>query len=418
MEQSVKGLGNAFAGGAAVAEDASTVFWNPAGMSLLEGEQVSTALHVIKTSFEFENQGSTHALQGLTGQGLTGANGGNAGTWNLVPNLYAVSSLDNGWAFGVGVNVPFGLTTDWDAGWVGRYYALKSAIMSININPSLSYAINEQLSIGAGVSAMFMDAELSQAIDFGTIFNLLGGLPQLDDGKVSLKADDWGFGFNFGILYRFNDATRIGASYRSRVKQKLTGDADFSSSAKVTAMIAASPYPTFFQDGAANAEVTLPEMASLSLYHRVNEKLALMADLSWTGWSTLKELRIKFASGQPDSVTTLNWEDAWRFGLGGTYNLNDRFALRCGLMYDQTPIPGAAYRTPRLPDQDRLWTNIGGSYAWNDLWSVDLAYAHLFMLGDADIDMDPVGENATRGGLQGTFDNSGDILSAQVNYRW
>jgi len=418
MEQSVKGMGNAFAGGAAAAEDASTVYWNPAGMSLLKGSQVNTGLHLIKTSFEFENQGSTHALQPITGQGLTGDNGGNGGSWNLVPNLYAVTNLDNGWAFGLGINVPFGLTTNWDSGWVGRYYTLKSAIMTININPSVSYAVNDHLSIGAGVSAMYMDAELSQAIDFGTIFNLLGGLPQRDDGTVNLKANDWGFGYNLGLLYRFNEATRIGLSYRSEVEQKLSGDADFTYSAKVTGMIAASPVSTWFQDGSAHADVTLPAMASLSLYHRVNPKLALMADVSWTGWSALDELRIKFASGQDDSVTTLKWDDAWRFGVGGTYNLTERFALRCGVMYDQTPIPSAKFRTPRLPDQDRLWTNLGGSYIMNDAWSFDLAYAHLFMLGNGDIDQDATGENATRGGLKGEFDNTGNIISAQVNYRW
>ena len=397
MEQSVKGLGNAFAGGAAAAEDATTVYWNPAGMSLLEGQQVSAGLHLIKTSFEFENKGSTHALQPITGQGLTGDNGGNGGGWNFVPNMYAVTSLDNGWAFGLGINVPFGLTTDWDSGWVGRYYALKSAIMTTNINPSVSYEVNEHLSVGAGVSAMYMDAELSQAIDFGTIFNLLGGSPQREDGKVILKANDWGFGCNFGFLYRFNEATRIGASYRSQVKQKLTGDADFSYSAHVAGMIAASPASTWFQDGGANADVTLPDMASLSLYHRVNPKLALMADIGWTGWSTMQELRIKFDSGQDDSVATLKWQDAWRFGVGATYSVNNKLDLRGGVMYDQSPVSGATYRTPRLPDQDRLWTNIGGSYAMNEKWSFDVAYAHLFMLGDADIDTAPVGENATRG---------------------
>jgi long-chain fatty acid transport protein len=418
LEQGVKGMGNAYAGGAAAAEDATTVFFNPAGMSLLKGMQADAGLHVIDTSFKFDDAGSTHALQPLTGQGLTGGDGGNGGTRESVPNLYLVRNLDNGWAFGLGINVPFGLTTDWDAGWVGRYYALKSSITTVNINPGVAFAVNRHLSIGAGISAMYMDTELSQAIDFGTIFYPLGGTPQRDDGKVTLKADDWSFGFNIGILYRFDDATRIGASYRSRVKQQLTGHADYDYSPEVAAMIAAGPYPGFFQDGGAKSEVTLPDTASLSIYHRVNKQLALMADVSWTGWSTMDELRITFASQQPDSVTTLKWQDAWRIGVGATYSVNDRFDLRCGTMYDQSPVSSAAYRTPRLPDQDRLWTNIGGSYALDGDWSVDLAYAHVFMLGDADIDTSPVGENATRGGLRGSFDNSADIFSAQINYLW
>jgi long-chain fatty acid transport protein len=418
MEQSVKGLGNAFSGGAASAEDATVVNYNPAGMIMLEGQQVSTGVHVIKTSFEFSNNGSTHALQPITGEGLTGDNGGNGGTWNFVPNFYYVNRLNEDWAVGLGIHVPFGLTTNWDEGWVGRYYAVKSSIMTLNFNPSVAYKVNEHLSVGVGVSAMYMQGEFSQAVDFGTIFNVLGGNPQRDDGKVTLNADDWGYGYNLGLLYRFNDRTRIGLSYRSKVDQDLSGDADFSYDAKVAAWIAASPVPTWFQDGGAGASVTLPASASLSIYHQATDKLALMADVGWTGWSDLPELRITFDSGQDDSVTTLNWDDAWQFGIGASYKVDNKLTLRCGTMYDQTPIPSAKYRTPRLPDQDRLWTNVGASYAMNERMSFDFAYAHLFMMGNGDINQEATGENATRGGLKGEFDNTGNILSAQLNYSW
>ncbi|WP_020676065.1 OmpP1/FadL family transporter [Geopsychrobacter electrodiphilus] len=423
MEQTVKGLGNAFAGGAASAEDATTVYLNPAGMTLLSGQQISTGLHVIKTSFKFSNSGSTHALQPITGEGLTGYNGGNAGTWNFVPNLYYVNKLNDSWAVGLGINVPFGLTTDWGEGWVGRYYAVKSSIMTLNINPSVAYQVNEKLSIGAGVSVMYMKGEFSQAVDYGTIFNLLGGNPQRDDGKVTLNADDWGYGYNLGVLYQFNHTTRVGISYRSQVDQNLTGDANYTfnnevTKNKVAAMIAASPYSTWFQDGGAGSSVTLPDSATISLFHQLNPKLALMADIGWAGWSSLPELRIVFDSSQPDSTTTLNWKDAWRFGAGATYQYSDKLKLRCGAMYDQTPIPGPEYRTPRLPDQDRLWTNLGASYAMTKQMSFDFGYSHLFMLGNGDINQAATGENATRGGLTGTFDNTGNIFSAQINYNW
>jgi len=420
MEQSVKGMGNAFAGAGSSAEDATVVFWNPAAMTLLEGQQISSGVHIIKTSFEFENTGSTHALQGLTGEGLTGDNGGNAGTWNFVPNLYYVNKMNEKWAFGLGINVPFGLTTDWDSGWVGRYYALKSSIMTLNVNPSLAYAVTDKLSVGAGVSAMYMNGEFSQAVDFGTIFNLLGGDPQRDDGKVTLNADDWSYGFNLGLLYQFSASTRVGLSYRSEVDQDLTGDAEYSygeNAAKVKSMIAAGA-PTWFQNGGASASVTLPESATLSFFHRLNPDIALMADIGWMGWSSLPELRIKSDSTQPDSVTTLDWKDAWRFAAGATYGLNEKVALRCGLMYDESPIASEKNRTPRLPDQDRLWTNLGASYAWSKQLSIDLAYSHLFMLGNGKVAQDATGENATRGGLIGEFDNTGNIVSAQVNYNW
>ena len=423
MEQGVKSLGNAFAGGAAAAEDASTVYYNPAGMMQLEGQQVTTGLHIIQTSFEFSNQGSTHALQNFTNQGLTGDNGGNAGGYHFVPNLYYVNRLNQDWAVGLGINVPFGLTSDWDSGWTGRYYALKSGIMTININPSVAYQVNEHLSLGAGVSAMYMEGEFSQAVDFGTVFNALGGTPQQNDGKATIKADSWGYGFNLGMLYRFNDQTRVGLSYRSQVDQDLSGDADFEYGTTVATLRAtmAALDPTkasWFLDGGAGSSVTLPDTASLSLYHQVNDKLALMTDVSWTGWSDLPELRITFDSGQDDSVTTLNWDDAWRFGVGASYKYSEKLTLRCGTMYDQSPIPSAEYRTPRLPDQDRLWTNLGASYALNDRMSFDVGYAHLFMIGNGKINQEATGENVTRGGLKGEFDNTGNVLSAQMNYRW
>jgi long-chain fatty acid transport protein len=288
----------------------------------------------------------------------------------------------------------------------------------LNLNPSIAWQVTDKLSIGAGANAMYMKAKLSQAIDFGTILVAAGDTPQRDDGKVDLDADDWGFGYNVGLLYQFSDATRLGLSYRSQVKQHLKGDADFSVPATAQSILAGLGSGAF-QNSGASADVTLPDMASMSLFHRLSPMLAVMADISWTHWSTLDELRIKFDNPeQPESITTLKWEDAWRFGLGATYTPVPVWDIRIGAMYDQTPIPDAEHRTPRLPDQDRLWTTIGTSYRFTDALSADLAYAHLFMLGDANVDMEPVGENLTRGGLKGSYDNTGNIVSAQVNYTW
>lgn len=418
MEQSVKGLGSAFAGGAAAAEDVTTLYYNPAGLTLLKGRQAAAGVHIIKTSFQFHNEGSTHVLTPLTGEGLTGANGGDAGTWNVVPNAYYTSNLGNGWAFGLGVNVPFGLTTDYDSGWVGRYHALKSSIITVNLNPSVAYAITDKLSVGVGASAMYMDGEFSSAIDFGTILAAAGGTPQRDDGKLVLNANDWGYGFNAGLLYQFSPETRVGVSYRSQVKQKLTGDATFTVPAKVQGILAAVGSGAF-QNGPAGADVTLPDSASLAIYHRALPQLVLLADISWTHWSTLNELRIKFDNPeQPDAVTTLLWDDAWSFSAGAEYTVAPQWDIRFGARYDQTPIPDVEHRTPRLPDQTRLWTSIGTSYRFTDSFSADLGYTHLFMLGSSDVIMEPTGENATRGGLKGSYDNTGDITSLQLNYRW
>ena len=416
-EQSVKGLGNAFAGGAAAAEEPSTIFFNPAGLTLLKGQQAVAGIHFIQTHFEFDNSGSTHALTPITGEGLTGDNGGDGGTLGVVPNFYYSATLENGLAFGLGVNAPFGLATDWEEGWVGRYHALRSDLKSVNINPSAAYKFGKNLSVGAGLSAMYLWAELGQAVDFGTILAAAGGTPQRDDGEATLEADSWGFGYNLGALWEFNENTRLGVAYRSRVKQELEGDADFDVPDKAQAILNALGSGAF-QDVDANGDITLPDTFSVSLYHRYSPKLAVMADATWTHWATFDELTIEFDNPeQPDSVTTENWKNTWRFAVGATYNPTPRWPLRFGLAFDESPVPDAEHRTPRLPDNDRIWLSLGSGYQVNDWFSFDVGYTHLFV-EDADVDKDPIGEDYTRGGLQGEFTNSGDIFSAQVNARW
>ena len=419
MEQSVKGLGSAFAGGAAAAEDATTLFYNPAGMVLLRGQQAAVGLHLVKTSFRFTNAGSTHVLTPLTGEGLTGNNGGDAGTWNAVPNAYYTANLGNGWAVGLGIDVPFGLTTDYDAGWVGRYHALKSSIITTNINPSVAYAITDKLSFGSRPRRSCTWTANSPRPSISAPFSPPPG------GRPSATTANWCSTPTTGATVTMPvsstsspPTTRVGITYRSKVKQNLNGSATFTVPAKIQAILGALGSGAFV-NGQAGADVTLPDMVSLGLYQRISPQLALLADVGWTHWATLQELRIQFAnSEQPDAVTTLAWKNAWQFGLGAVYTVKPRWDLRCGARYDQTPIPDAEHRTPRLPDQDRLWASVGTSYRFTDAFSADLGYTHLFMLGGSNVDMEPTGENATRGGLKGSFDNEGNITSVQVTYAW
>ncbi len=424
IEQSVSGLGNAFAGGAASAEDATTIFFNPAGMTRIDHAEAILGIHWIIPSAEFNNEGSTHVLQPVTGVPLAGGNGGDGGVNVLVPNIYYVRPLGKGLTFGLGINAPFGLATEYDSNWVGRYHAIKSDLVSINVNPSLAYKVNNHLSLGAGFSIQYLEAELTNAIDFGTLDAIgaftplgipagaLGLIPQGSDGFVKLEGDSIGFGFNLGLLYEFTENTRLGIAYRSRVYQDVEGDADFSG---VPAGLAAAP---LFKDTGAEAQITLPDTASISLYHRFNPQWAVMADITWTDWDVMKELRFKFDNPfQSDGVTTLNWKDAFRYSLGVTFNPNERLAVRGGIAYDETPIPDPEHRTPRIPGEDRLWLSFGLGYRISDSFSVDLGYAHLFV-DDPRIDKSPTGEDAVRGGLKGTFDASVDIISGQIVWRF
>ncbi|HYL18911.1 MAG TPA: outer membrane protein transport protein, partial [Burkholderiales bacterium] len=176
IEQSPSQVGNAFAGGAASAEDASTIYFNPAGMTQLSGKQIVVGVHGIKPSAEFNNSGS-HLNAPLTAFPLTGGTGGDAGSWAAVPNVYASWQLSPQWFIGLGINSPFGLSTDYDSNWVGRYQGITSDLMTVNINPSIAYKINDKISVGAGVSAQYIDVDLKKAIDFGTICNAGAPIP-------------------------------------------------------------------------------------------------------------------------------------------------------------------------------------------------------------------------------------------------
>ena len=409
VEQSVKRLGTAYAGGTAAADDASTVFYNPAGLTRLPGSQLVAGLHLVFPSARFENQGSAD----LTGQPLGGGEGGNAGGTIAVPNIYFSRQLSDSIHLGLGVFSPFGLSTRYDSDWVGRYHAVKSDLISLNINPAVACAVTGKLSLGAGVNAQYIKSELSSAIDFGSIFGSLGvpGMaPQQNDGSVTFKGDSWSWGYNFGALYRFTEQTRGGVAYRSAISHTLRGDAHFSG------------VPSFnptgrFLDTGVKADVRTPDSLSVGLWHRVTSEIAVMADITWTNWSKLGELRIRFDNpAETDAVTTFRWEDALRYSLGAVYT-QGAWTFRAGIAYDESPVPDAAHRTPRIPDNDRIWVAGGLGYQVSDSVSIEFGYSHLF-LKDALIRKSAAGEDRLRGALVGSYESSVDIASTEVSWRF
>jgi long-chain fatty acid transport protein len=420
IEQGVSGLGNAYSGGAASAEDATTIFFNPAGMTRLNGQQAIVGAHVIMPSVKFKNSGSTHVLGGA----LAGGDGGEGGVTKLVPNIYYGMNTGN-LAFGLGINAPFGLATKYDKDWVGRYHGIESDMLTLNINPSVAYKMGD-LSIGAGVSAQYLKAKLSSGIDFGSAMVIslgaptataLGLSPQNSDLFVELEGDSWGYGYNFGLLYEISKNIRAGASYRSRVKHTLKGDADYSAlpSAVSTHPVVGPSVNPKFQDGTVKADITLPDSASVSLFYQISQQWMIMADYTWTNWSVFKELRVDFDNpNQADSVTTEEWQDNHRYSLGLTFAPDDKLTFRTGVAYDTAAVPSKERRTPRIPDSDRTWVALGMGYKITKALSFDLGYAHLF-INEPEMNKTAAGEDALRGGLKGTFDASINIVSAQLN---
>lgn len=406
IEQSASGMGNAFAGGAASAEDASTVYYNPAGMANLRSNQLLFAGHTILPQIKFSDGGSVLA----DGQPLTGDKTQDGGSDELVPNVYYVHGITPDLKFGLAINVPFGLAVKYDDNWIGRYHAVDSELKTVNINPSLAYQATEKLSLGVGVSVQTVDVKLSSAIDFGSLVLE----PQQHDGFVSIKGDNHNnlsYGWNAGLLYEFTDATRVGLAYRSAIDHKIRGDADFTVPGDVSGITDSG----LFVDSKASADVTFPQTLSLSAFHKYNDALAVMADITWTGWSAFDELRVKYDnSQQPDSVTTEDWKDAYRYALGVNYRMHPQWLLRTGIAYDETPVPNAQRRTPRIPDNNRTWFSLGLGYQANQSISVDFGYSHLWVQ-NADIHNEfETDVPQLKSTLNGSYKGSVDILSLQL----
>jgi long-chain fatty acid transport protein len=439
IEMNANGQGNAYAGAAAHTPNASTVYFNPAGMMNLEGEQLSIASHYIDPSSDFDNQGSKLATTPLLGADSGAAIVGDeddGGQSAFVPNLYWVKPLDDKTSFGLGVNSPFGLKTEYDDDWVGRYHAILSDLKTVNFNPSIGYRVSDKVSIGGGINVMLADVDLSSAVDFGSICafleNAQGVAPAAAcnspgdpnfDGLGELEADNYdeiALGFNVGLTYLVSDMTTVGVAYRSEVDIDVDGDADFSTADGIpgqTVQAIVIDGGGLFEDTGLGAKVTLPASLAVSVAHRI-DKITWLADVTWTGWSSFDELRIEYDNpAQPDTVTTEDWDDTMRYSIGFDYQATDKLILRAGLALDETPIPSRERRTPRIPGNDREWVSLGLTYVASNTFSFDVGYSHLFI---DDTKIDNTLESAVptvNSTLTGEYEADVDIFSAQLNWQ-
>lgn len=400
-EQNVSGLGNAYAGSAASAEDASTIFFNPAGMTLLSAghAQVVIGGNAIKPTAKFSNSGSTAAA----GSGVVfpvGGDGGDAGDWAFVPNAYVAVPITDRISFGLGLGAPFGLKTEYDSDWRGRFLAVKSDVQTINVNPSIAFKVNDQLSLGAGFSYQHFKAELTSNTNY---FALSGGAATVQpEGLTTVKGDDDGWGWNVGAIYQLSPSTRLGLSYRSAIQYHVDGDVRFDN--RPAFLAAAIP------NGPITLDIKLPDTAIFSVHQKLSDQWEMLGDVSWTGWSSIQSLDIKRTNGALLSSTPEHFRDTWRVALGGNYKYSDSWKFRMGVAYDQTPVRDE-FRTPRLPDEDRFWLSFGAQYRLTQAAAIDVGYTHVFFK-DPSI-RDNGGSTAGKGLLVGDYDSSVDILGVQ-----
>jgi len=405
-EQGVSGLGNAYAGAAAAAEDASTVWWNPAGMSrLAPGKHLLAAGHAIVPSTKFNNGSSVPAAL----QTLNNGNGGDAGETAFIPNLFYAMDFGPQWSFGIAINVPFGLKTDYSSDWIGRFQGIKSEVQTVNINPAVSYKLSPGASIGGGISWQHGKVDLETAVNISAAAG--GALGLNVEGRNTTSVDGDGWGFNVGALFDLGPATRLGVHYRSSIDYSLEGDTQFSG---VPAALAANP---LLSGSNVKLDLKTPATLSFSAVHKLNNQWDLLADVTWTEWSKISALPLVRTSGalsgQNLDTLTFNFDDTWRVAIGANYRWSGPWTFRAGVAYDQSPVPNAETRSVRLPDNDRYWLSLGATYQMSKASRFDFGYTFV-QIKDADINNDQ--RAVGRGLVNGTYEANVNIFSVSYQH--
>jgi long-chain fatty acid transport protein len=401
QNQNGAGTATAFAGAAAVADDASTIYFNPAGMTYLPmGHSISVAGTLLHRSLKFDDRG-TNALITLPGPTALplGDDGGEGGGLSLIPAGYYSYAINDRFRIGVGVSATFGNKTDYSTTFLGRFQGNYVDLKALNINPSVAWRVNDQLSIGAGISFVKLEGDIQQQLPVVGFSN----------ARNRLEADDTAMGFNVGLMYQVTPAMRVGLSYRSKIDFRLKGESTRTEAGPLTGVT-----PAF-------AKIELPDTFSVAVHHQITDRWEAMGDYTWTGWSSFKSLNVR---NDNTGVTLANPEydfrDSWRIGYGAAYKYTEALKLRFGVAFDKSPVHDETTRTLTLPDSDRYWVAIGARYALTPKSTIDIGYAHIFFDRESierrTIFATPAGDPAPTGQIiRGKFDTSADLLSVQYN---
>lgn len=396
LEQNASGLGNAYAGSAAVAENASTIFYNPAGMTQLKDREISAGLVAVGTSFKFTDGGSNTA-------GQLAGNGGDGGSWGYVPNGYLSWALSKDLYVGVGVGAPFGLKTEYTNPWIGAAQSTKFDIKTYNVNPSIAYRVNEAFSIGGGLNWQRFSAEYTKVAG---VLSPTTGLPSAavaaSPVKLTLDGDAWGW--NVGGLFTLSPTTKVGVSYRSAISYDLTGNINVSGPILGGAV----------SNTGAKASVKMPDTFILSGTQQVSDKWLMLGDVSWTGWSSIPKIDvINTITGKVALPLLTDFRDTWRVAVGANYQYTEAVKLKFGMAYDQTPVKGDATRLVSLPDNDRTWFSFGTQWTPSKGSTLDFGVSYL-LVKDAGINNNQFATGAGR--VTGTYNDSAWILGLQYSH--
>ncbi|MBP6562799.1 MAG: transporter, partial [Neisseriaceae bacterium] len=436
----------------AEAADASTIFYNAAGMTKLDGTNISGTLNIIMPNVKYKNAKGSYMM----GQEIEGDTSGRITKRAIaVPHGYISHQLNDQWYAGLGIYVPFASATEYTRESVLRYNVNKTNLTSIDINPTIAYKINPSHSVAAGIIAQYSSAELRQFADFGTpLAGRLAGTPWEGavkpgsaDGLADIKGHDWGFGYNLAWMWDVNSDLTVGANYRSKIKHTVKGDArwtrpDLSALGPLGSMLDQQLQTMGYVSTEASVKIVTPESLSIHGMYKVNPQWNVFGDVTWTRHSRFNELDIKYdnlkavvdpssptGTGESDKTTlSPNWRDTYKIALGASYQVTEPLQLRFGVAYDQSPVRSADERLSTMPDNDRIWFSLGGKYDLNKNSSVNVAYSYLHIKNaSANVNGWCGGEQAgagSKGCVSSRTNGSADyksyaqIVGVQYNYKF
>lgn len=389
--QNASGLGNAYAGAAAVANDASILFYNPAGLTKLAESQIVLSGNLLILSQAFINN-TNDVARPLS---LVNTKENNADALALIPDIYYAYSYNNKLKLALGLTTPFGLKVKHDKNWLGRYQLIEHEASVFNINPSIAYKLTDKLSLGGGLVFQYAKNTFNHAF-----------LTHAADGFVNLKETGWGLGYTLGLLYEFTPETRIGIGFQSSVNQHLKGTLSFEA---VPGLSKAD----------AQTDFILPESVSFSVLQQWNSQWSVMTDITWTNWSRFQDLRTTQRIGHlalPTNVDQYRWHDSWRYALGTTFQPDQHWQLRMGIAYEHNAISNQ-FRLADMPYGDQFWLALGCAYRFSSKITLDFGYAHLFNF-QSHLNTTKRLTNEISASLQGRYNASLDVLGMQIAYRF
>uniref|UniRef100_A0A486XSU1 Long-chain fatty acid transport protein n=1 Tax=Rheinheimera sp. BAL341 TaxID=1708203 RepID=A0A486XSU1_9GAMM len=456
FEQSVSSMANAYAGRGAQITDASLVHSNPAALTQLRGAQLSTGLNLISAKTNYRNASAHNA----NGQSVVGRSEGANSLNELVPFLFYTNQVSEQLSWGIGFYAPFGLSSDYDDDFVGRYFADETAVQVLSLQPALAYRLNGRWSVGAGISLNRAEGTLSKFKDhtglceagplLGAIFN-----DAFCASHYEVKGDDSTFGYSLGIHGEPIDGTRLALTWHSAVSYTLKGNSVITNTPVTNAD--GSPYlvpvPGMPQLPLLDARtgqlagndslteksqlnLTTPATAAFSLDQQLTTVLSVQFSAAWTQWSKFQSIDIVSNDTNPSiSLNTqrepnLNsagyigyipeyWHNSWSFALGATYVYQPDLTLKTGIAYDENPI-SQSHKTALIPTDDRVWLTVGANWQFSEQLSLDFAYGYLFT-GDVTVNEREYNVQDVplyNSDFQGQYSNKGQLLAVQANYRF